>query len=247
MHALCHRNAIRRDDVQLERVLIHLGQQGRGRNGEHKRFRRGTRAGKGFCSFAHGHQIWVVLEPSDFCADLFVRRKLHGCSGLERQACCHLVHLRMFSNCGHREASREKIEPTDALLECRVHRRLSDIGAKRNAGDLTQFTGPPNQPPQRGTWNIQLCGDGGLLCSGQHLLDRLHISMESLSLCIGENRGIKGWTRNRCARFEWDGSLWDICFWKKGFWERIRDKRWSIRWQQGQRDFAIKRVPLQID
>jgi len=71
--------------------------------------------------------------------------------------------------------------------------------------------------------------------------------MKSLSLCIGENGGIKGWTRNGRGSFEWESSWWNIYFWKKGFWERIRDKRERIRWQQGQGNFAIKRVPLQIN
>ncbi len=53
MHPLRHSNAIRCDDLQFERVLIDLGEQRRGRNGEHKRFRRRTRVvlSPNICSF----------------------------------------------------------------------------------------------------------------------------------------------------------------------------------------------------
>jgi hypothetical protein len=71
--------------------------------------------------------------------------------------------------------------------------------------------------------------------------------MKALSLGIGENRSIKDGTRNGGVRFEGDG-LWEcFCFWKKGFRERIRDKRWSIRGQQGQGNFAIKCELFQIN
>ena len=43
MHTVGDRNPIGRDDIQFKRVLIDLGEQGRSRNGERKRF-------GGFCA-----------------------------------------------------------------------------------------------------------------------------------------------------------------------------------------------------
>ena len=67
-----------------------------------------------------------------------------------RAATCS--HLGMLMDRGHRQARGEQIQPTDALLEGRVHGRLSAIAAieaHRQSGPAARVRS--NQTPERGT------------------------------------------------------------------------------------------------
>src|SRR5207248_5572505 len=81
----------------------------------------------------------------------------------------------------------------------------------------------------------------------QHLLHGPQIAVELLPSLLIERGGIKRWTWNRCTQLEREGWWHDFRFRQEGVRKRIRDKRRSIRWKQGQGKGAIQRVPLQID
>src|SRR5258708_87283 len=75
----------------------------------------------------------------------------------------------MLMDSGHGQASGEQIEPTNALLEGRVHGRLSSIGAKRDTSDLTKLAGSPHQTPQSRTCDTRLRRYSGLSGPCKHL------------------------------------------------------------------------------
>jgi hypothetical protein len=58
-------------------------------------------------------------------------------------------HERMPMDRRHRQACGEQVQPTDALLEVRVHGRLSDVTPMRYTGNLTSFAGPLDQARER--------------------------------------------------------------------------------------------------
>ena len=72
MHPFGHRNAIGRDDIQFERVLIDLSEQGRSRNGECKGLGGLTCMRDGFGSLAQGYQFRFIREAMDFPPHLIV-------------------------------------------------------------------------------------------------------------------------------------------------------------------------------
>src|SRR5207247_5455923 len=151
----------------------------------------------------------------------------------------------MLMDRGHRQARGEQIQPTNALLESRVHGGLSCIGAKRDTGDLPQLLCSPNQPRERRAWNTGLLCNSGLGCPGQHLLHSSQIAVEAFPSLLIDGGRIKRWTRNRRGGCEGDGRWHALRFRHKRVWERLRDKRRSIWWKQDEIEPTIQRALLQ--
>lgn len=148
MNALRDSDAIGGHDIQFEGVLIDLREQGGSGNGERKRGGRRARTRDRAFPFAHGHQFRLHLQAMHCRAYLFIGGKLDFCPHFRRQALRHLVHLGMLLDGSHRQARGEQIQPTDTLLESRVHRRRTMIATIRHTGDLAELSGSPNQPSQ---------------------------------------------------------------------------------------------------
>jgi hypothetical protein len=81
------------------------------------------------------------------------------------------------------------------------------------------------------------------------LLHSPQIPVKAISLLFIERRGIKCWTRNRHARSRRDGRKpWHcVGYGFECLRKRVRNKRGSIRGEKRQKEFAVKRVLLQVN
>src|SRR6266571_141963 len=90
--------------------------------------------------------------------------------------------------------------------------------------------------------------DAALSSPGQHLFHGPQIAVKLLEYGLWQPRGVKCRTRNEEARF---GSTFRHrlrIWWRfKRVWEGMRNKRRSIRWEQGQRKGAGQGKLFQID
>ncbi len=105
---------------------------------------------------------------------------------------------------GHRQAREEQIQPTNALLESRVHGGRTTIDAKRDTGDLPQLLRSPNQPRERRAWNTGLLCNPGLGCPGQHLLYGPQVAVKLFPSLLVEGRSTMGMGLGRKPGFDHD-------------------------------------------
>src|SRR2546425_559739 len=125
-----------------------------------------------------------------------------------------------------------------------MHGRGPVIAPTWHTGDLTEKLCSPYQPSQSRTGDALLFGDAALGGPGQHQFHRPQIPVKLLSLWLWEPRAIKRQTRNKPGRFRRDRCHIARWVWQKRIGQRRRENRCSIRREQGQRKFAIKRELL---
>lgn len=136
-------------DVQVHRVLIDLGQQGRRRNGEYKGLGRLAGTWNRFGPFTHGYQFWLTPQSMHLLAHLSIGGKFHWLALLLQQTHRHLLHFGMLPDRGHGQTGRQQIQPPDALLEGGMHGRRAAVAAIRHTGNGAKQLRPLDEARKR--------------------------------------------------------------------------------------------------
>lgn len=231
MHTARDGHPIRSHHIQFHRVLIDLRHERWSRNGEGKRVWGLSITRQRFCPFTHGHQFRLTPQPMHFLTHLIVGGKRNGFSGLLRQSLGQSLHLCVLVDGRHGEARREQIQPTNALLEGRMKSNLPGPTPIGNTRDHSQFTRALHQTAERRGSHTQGFRGRTHLCSSQHRFHGPQILEIPLLLALFKTGGIKGRTRDHRRR-RWL-SWWFHCHRDVGkrVGQRIKDDRWSIRWE----------------